>query len=292
MLTEQQISQYRAFGVVVLRNLLSPSELETVRQEFDHRAQVTHDSVPFDGTRTHSFSMLGDDTPFLASLHEDRRFLGPAEQLYGNDALAYLMRGYRYVGNTPWHYDDGSPAGPYAHGPKFQLPLQSVRADSGALRFVPGSHKLPWQKELGQIEPLGQCWLKTQAAKEFIDQVPAYVCEADPGDAVLFDKRIFHATWGGGVDRHACAVGYYAYPRTPAETEVMRHIAAGFFGSERFGSGPLDTQPWEDWTANAAGSRKRQGWIDRLRRLSELPEGQTGLRVVLEEGNSGKLVPV
>jgi hypothetical protein len=117
------------------------------------------------------------------------------------------------------------------------------------------------------------------------------VCEAGPGDAVIFDKRIFYATWGGPVDRHARAVSFHAYPRTPQETEVMRHIAAGFYGTEHFSSHSWDLQQWEDWTANAAGSRKRQGWIDRFKRSSELPEAQSGLRVAFEEAGPGKLVP-
>ena len=291
MLTAQQVSQYETFGVVILRGLLSAEELKTLRAEFDHMDGVADGYEPFDGSEWRTFSMLGDDTPFAASLPEDPRFLGPAEQLCGDDVIAYLLNGHRYVGNTPWHYNDGSPVGPYAYGPKYQFPLQPVKADSGALRFIPGSHKLTWQEDLARFEPLGQRWFKTQAAMDYIDQVPSYVCEAEPGDAVLFDKRIFHATWGSPTDRHVFAMTYYHYPETPEETEVMRLIAADFLGDGRFDSHPWNVQPWKDWTANAKGTRKRQDWMDRFSRLAGLQEGETGLRVVQGDDGFGRLVP-
>lgn len=78
---------------------------------------------------------------------------------------------------------------------------------------------------------------------------------------------------------------YYHYPETPKETEVMRHIATNYLGDERF-----DSHPWNNWTANAKGSRKRQVWIDRFRRLAGLPEDQTGLLVVQGDDGFGRLV--
>ena len=74
-------------------------------------------------------------------------------------------------------------------------------------------------------------------------------------------------------DRHVFGMTYYHYPETP---EVMRLIAAGFFGEEGFDRHPWNVQPWEDWTANAVGSRKHQDWMDRFRRLAGLREVHTG----------------
>ena len=84
---------------------------------------------------------------------------------------------------------------------------------------------------------------------------------------------------------------YYHYPETPEDTEVMRLIATDFLGDGRFDSHPWNVQPWKDWTANAKGTRKRQDWMDRFRRLAGLQEGETGLRVVQADDGFGRLVP-
>ena len=46
--------------------------------------------------------------------------------------------------------------------------------------------------------------------------------------------------------------------------------------------------PWNDgvreqWLSNLGGSPKRQSWIDRFKELSEIPQSQTGLRLVFNE---------
>lgn len=80
MLTPQQVSQYETFGVVIPRGLLSAEELKSLRAKLDHMARVADGYESFDGTEWQTFSMLVDDTSFAASLPEDPRFLGPAEQ--------------------------------------------------------------------------------------------------------------------------------------------------------------------------------------------------------------------
>ena len=70
------------------------------------------------------------------------------------DTFAFEINAYRYVGNTRWHYNDGS-SNNHGFGVKFQFALQPVRADSGALRFIPGPHKNPFQDGLAGVPPLG-----------------------------------------------------------------------------------------------------------------------------------------
>ena len=160
-LTSEQETQFRTFGFVVLRDFFSPDELKTIRSEFDYAAERASRFEPFDGTKYQSFNMLGSATPFYASLPEDPRFYGAAEQLFGPDTFAFEINAYRYVGNTRWHYNDGS-SNNHGFGVKFQFALQPVRADSGALRFIPGSHKNPFQDELAGVPPLGRPWYNTK----------------------------------------------------------------------------------------------------------------------------------
>ena len=198
MLTDDQVRQFELFGFVILRDIFTEGELATLRAEFGYGAERTQESEgEFDGTETHTFSMLGEDTPFYSSLLEDSRFYGPASQLYGDDVFGLEINSYRYISNSPWHFNDGSP-NIHGYGPKYQFPVfEPTRADTGALRFVPGSHKDPWQSELTNWWPLTRGSAGSAEGMAFLDKVPCFVAEADPGDAVLFDMRLVHSTWGG-----------------------------------------------------------------------------------------------
>ena len=290
-LTAEQEMQFKTFGFVILRDFFSPDELKTIRSEFDHMAERASSFEPFDGTKMHYFKMMGSGTPFYASLPEDPRFYEVAEQLFGPDTFAFESNGYRYVGNTRWHYNDGS-SNIHGYGIKFQFGLQPVRGDTGALRFIPGSHKNPFQDELSGVPPLGRRWYDTPDAFEKIDQIPCYQAEYDPGDVVAFDLRICHATWGGSNDRQMSCVSFFHYPETPEELETMRNIAPSYLKPGSSASMPWNAGVREEWLSNPQGSAKRQSWLDNMKRLSEVPQSETGLRLVYDDYNMSTLAPV
>jgi hypothetical protein len=282
--TKEQLDYYRTYGFVVFRGLFSKAEMETLRAEFDHRASVASSYQPFDGTEPHGMLMMGDDTPLYASLLEDGRFADFAEEAYGG-ALGYSTEANRYVGNTYWHYDG---AGPHGVGIKFAFYLQGVRAETGALRFIPGSHKSHYHDALGEILPTKYAWARVnvEEAEGAVDQVPGYACEMEPGDVAAFDSRMYHASLGGGVDRHQAAINYHMDPKTPQQLEIVIADTRGYY-TERDNS---DT-PWNpktgahpDWLANRGGSPLRQHWIDRMRELSRIEPGQTGYKAVAVHG--------
>ncbi len=289
-LTPEQETQFKAFGFVVLRDFFDADELEAIRSDFDLAAARASAFQPFDGTKMQYFNMLGEETPFYASLPELPRFYEVAEQLFGGRAFAFESNAYRYVGDTRWHYNDGS-SNINGYGIKFQFALQPVDGSSGALRFIPGSHLGSYQDVLASTPPLGRPWYDTAQAWEAIDSIPCHVCEYGPGDAVAFDLRIFHATWGGGADRHMSCVSFFHYPETPEEIETMRDIAPKYLRP-----GPSTAMPWNDgvraqWLSNRPRSAKRQSWIDAIEELSNIPEGQTGLRLEFDRYGSSTVVP-
>lgn len=288
MLTDDQVKQFELFGFVVLRNIFTEDEMATLRAEFDHGATRTQESEgEFDGTETHTFSMLGEDTPFYSSLLEDPRFYGPASQLFGDDVFGLEINSYRYVSNTPWHFNDGSP-NIHGYGPKYQFPVfEPTRADTGALRFVPGSHKDPWQSELTSWWPLARDSAWSAEGMEFLDKIPCFVAEADPGDAVLFDMRLVHSTWGGSNDRRMSCVTYYHYPETPQELEVMRNTAQGFYNSTT----RWNQAQWDEWFSNPHDSPLRKRWIDSWERLAKTPQTETGLQLVYDDFGAATFAP-
>jgi hypothetical protein len=204
---------------------------------------------------------MDEETPLFASLLEDPRFVAPARQLYGEDVLGICVDGNRYVGDTGWHPDSADPS---QYGVKFAIYLQPVRAETGALRVLPGSHRqCPWSLEFFagmQQRPIAE--------------VPAHALESDPGDVVAFDLRLWHASRGGAADRRMCTVVYYADLKTPAGGDALRRMGAQNIVNLRSANGGIPTArdylyP-ASWVANAGRGPLRQRWIDRLTEVGYL----------------------
>ena len=275
-LNDDQVMQFKLFGFVLIPDLFSPNEMGTLQSEFLYAAKRNEaEAGVFDNSVTHTFSMLGNDTPLYSSLLEDSRFYGPASQLFGTDVFGLETNGYRYIENTPWHFNDGAP-NVHGYGPKYQFPVfESVTPETGSLRFIPGSHKESSQKELTQWWPLASGSSRSPEAVAILDRIPSVAIAAKPGDVVLFDMRLVHATYGGSSDRRMSAVTYYHYPETPEELEVMRVTAKEFYKSPT----RWNKVQWDEWFSDPHGSRLRQSWINTWERLAKTPQSATGLRL-------------
>jgi len=104
-----------------------------------------------------------------------------------------------------------------------------------------------------------------------LQDVPCQCLEAEPGDVVAFDLRLWHASYGGSNDRHMCTVVYYRNPQNQAEEESMRELGslvveinAKVFNTNRrhFYS--------KSWVDNKEGSPTRQYWVDRMTEIGYL----------------------
>ncbi|MCY4603094.1 MAG: hypothetical protein OXE49_02585, partial [Gemmatimonadetes bacterium] len=105
MLTDQQLQHFRTFGFVSLRKLFTPEEVEILREEYESELGHVYADQPFTGETRYWTMMLHPRTPLYASLLEDERFCGVAEQLYGDDVIGIGTDANRYVGDTRWHPD-------------------------------------------------------------------------------------------------------------------------------------------------------------------------------------------
>ena len=180
-LSEEQVRFFKAFGYLVLRQVFTSEEMAAISREVEQAMAQQYAHKPFDGSKRHWTMMMDEETPLHASLLEDERFLKAARQLYGDDVLGVGTDANRYVGNTNWHPDTVSLL---QYGIKFAFYLQPVGADSGALRVMPGSHRFDLN------DPL---WGPAVRALP-LEQVPAAVLAAEPGDVIGFDLRLWHAS--------------------------------------------------------------------------------------------------
>lgn len=264
MLTDLQLQHFKCFGFVTLPALFTPQEVGTLSEEYEAELNHVYANQPFTGETRYWTMMLHPRTPLFASLLEDERFCGIAEQLYGEDVLGIGTDANRYVGDSNWHPDHGVDPTKDCFGEKFAFYLDPVGRDSGALRVIPGSHTPTFHAQL-------QASLKSLEMP--VTDVPAHVCVSNPGDVVAFDMRCWHASSGGSAGRRMCTCVYYNNPTGDVEEAATRKRAIGSKDTPaQFGRTGQPLYPPE-WLANSAGGSRRQRWLQRMAELGyfELP---------------------
>lgn len=171
------------------------------------------------------------------SVHLIDRLEPIAAALLGAAVLPTRAKGVLYAGASPWHRD----ATGDVRSVGFAAYLESLRADNGALRVVPGSHRT--SADAGSLSPDA-----------------GIAVETDPGDIIAFDEHLFHSSVGGH-DRRQWRVDYVVDPTTPdAEASVCAWYARqhppdwdGGYDVDRYPSyGPDWLESGRSWVARMA----------------------------------------
>ena len=95
MLTSHQLTYYKTFGVLILRDFLKSDEIAKINSEFESKLTNTLRSTTTPGHRNYvSWPNLGPDTPYSGSLLEDERICNIAEQLLGGEIYGVSCNRY------------------------------------------------------------------------------------------------------------------------------------------------------------------------------------------------------
>lgn len=177
-------THYRTFGFLLIRGAFDPRPLA---EELD---RVMRDGlVPplniSDGSwqRFRYAPMMTANTPVSLSLLD--RLEPVAAELLGGPVLPTRAKGVLYSGDTPWHTDSDVPV----ESVGIAAYLEPLKANSGALRVLPGSHRPEFARALAPM------------AGATAEMLPGHIVETEPGDLILFDEHLFHASCGGGLRR-------------------------------------------------------------------------------------------
>ena len=142
------------------------------------------------------------------------RALMPSGIAFLSDKIVFKSQ--EHVFATPWHMDA-------AYWPDTRpklsvwIALDDVRADNGALKVLPGSHRQDWSHQSSDSSLTNREF--TQVTAPEWNPEEERICELPQGSAIVFSDRLLHASCpnSAGVDRYSLISTYHA----PAPDEAF-----------------------------------------------------------------------
>lgn len=128
--------------------------------------------------------------PELARLLEDPRIDGLFRSLLGDSYQYRASDANLFTGDTYWHSDLYGAFFKYRHV-KILMYLDPLDGDSGAFQAIPGSH-LFGDKFANKLENF--VWKHEENYGLTKEEVPSVTVPTQPGDVLVFDYRLKHAT--------------------------------------------------------------------------------------------------
>ena len=192
-LSQQQMNFMETFGYLHFPGMLN-DRIDQIIEAFE-QVWVDMNIEHPETQRTYIVPFIGQ-SDYLSSLLDDDRIDGIFTSLLGEDYVYLGSDGNFYSGDTDWHSDGGWPRPIRFY--KMALYLDPLTADSGAVRFIPGSHR--YGDDYAEI--VQQDIRRLEEAYEIDGAgVPALAIESQPGDVVVFNQGLKHSAWGGGTQR-------------------------------------------------------------------------------------------
>ncbi len=244
-LSEQQIRFYETFGFLGFPGLFS-AEIKAITEAFEkiwagHGGG--HQGKAHDHEQRSALMPFLDEDEYLCTLLDDPRIVGPISTLLGDDFNYGGSDGNLYVGETNWHSDGGLVR--RYRSIKIAFYLDPVGAESGCLRVIPGSHHAGdvYAQELHKAAP----HYFAEETENYLGvtgrYVPAYPLESAPGDMLLFNHRIKHASYGGGTRRRMFTVNFEQRYAEEHLDELRERIASTsrFWATRAYGETMIGT---------------------------------------------------
>lgn len=243
-LTSDQIMFFNVFGFLVLKQLFSSQEMNTITNAFSDVMQRERAGHEFTGDQRQAVFGCVEMHPELMSLIDENRIYDPIEQLLGPDFLYWSSDGNLYVGDTSWHPDAHEGDFNYSRI-KIAFYLDHVSKDTGCLRVIPGSHQSQFHTELyplklwRMMQLVNEDRMDETELKPFLDlglepdrpvfgtdqwNLPSFSLESEPGDMVIFSHYLFHGSWGGKTGRRMFTLNYMANPINEGQVEMLNKL--------------------------------------------------------------------
>ncbi|HEY9035427.1 MAG TPA: phytanoyl-CoA dioxygenase family protein [Pseudomonadales bacterium] len=213
-LTSEQVRFFEVFGYLRLPGLFR-NEVSAISRAFDeamaaavqsHEAIIHIDKTHYDAKRTILPSII-EKHPYLLSLLTDYRIHNIANSLAGEDFNYLSSDGNIFTGDTAWHRDIYGLVRQHRYV-KISFYLEDIDGQSGALRVIPGSHHLGQVFSKMLLDSLPDPTLHFGLKPE---EIPSQIINNEPGDVIVFDYNIQHATCHSHFPRRMFSMGTTAH---------------------------------------------------------------------------------
>jgi len=229
VITQEQKSYFETFGFLFQRQAFSQDEIEKITKMSEGVMEKDRGGRPRGPNESQSLSPFLELSPVLSTLAEDDRIYGVVEQLLGSD---FLWAGSEFnitvKAVTPWHADRPGEGQLGYDRVKVMLYLHPVTADHGALRVIPGSHRMPLNSELNILTELHEDSDPRPFGVHGSD-IPGFPLESSPGDVVFFNHNLYHSVYNGWDGRSYIALKYASNPTGPKDVDILTEHAGGVF---------------------------------------------------------------
>ncbi len=219
MLTEQQKHEFETFGFLLLKDLIPSDEMQLYIDAFDETMTKANGGVPWQrAPQGHAVSPFYRHNPAVYhGLLDDERITEVVEELLGEDFVFWHAEGHHYWRGTPWHHDSVALEG-MTHL-KVVFFLDPVRANTGCLSMLPGTHFTPVRDRMER-------WYGGARGMDgdFAAWPAAIALESDPGDAAIFNIKVYHAALGEDQHRRSININYIQNLRTPEQEEYLKSM--------------------------------------------------------------------
>lgn len=224
-LSKQQQNFFDTFGYLVLPGLMKDN-IADISAAFEKLYEMNDKEIIDWRHEAHymqSRSVLLqfiERQPELFALLDHPAIDGIFSSLLGKDYLYRASEGNIFTGDTYWHSDLYGAFFKYRHV-KILLYLEPLDENSGAFRAIPGSH-LFGDKFSNLLERY--VWKHDENYGLTKDQVPCVTIPTQPGDALVFDYRLKHATSRTQYNRRMfsiCASERFAEEDLPKLAELL-----------------------------------------------------------------------
>jgi hypothetical protein len=223
-LTGPQKQFFETFGYLVLPGLLR-DDIGWITDEFE--AVFAQRNVEHDGTKRSCIVPFIDQRERLCTLLDHPTVLGVLSGVLGDDFNYVGGDGNYYTGDTAWHSDGFHRVGRFV---KLALYLDPVTRDTGCLRVIPGTHRLEAEAPPAGTGPGWEARRAGQSKELWgIEQrdVPCIPLESQPGDGVLFNHNLMHASFGGSARRRMFTLNNCRRCETAEERKDLENYIAG-----------------------------------------------------------------
>jgi hypothetical protein len=225
-LSKEQVDFFETFGFLKLAGALK-DDIQWIIEEFEQVFPMFEKK--HDGTKRTMIVPFIDQRIKLSALLDHPTVHGICSSLLGDNFNYMGSDGNYYTGETKWHPDGENKE---RRNIKIAFYLDQLGGSSGALRVIPGSHRL--NDQYAQE-------IKQKVAKSLDiwgvpgSEVPAQVLDVVPGDLLVFDHNTFHSSWGGNTNRRMFTMNATERVKDEKIEELLNTIVQhGVYNRERY----------------------------------------------------------